>query len=92
MVIKDAFRILDPVVEPASTSVKLAPRLKTLDGAVVGLYSNEKTNATKILGMVGQILSERFHIKDFVRSEFNMGGRVGEELRLCDVAVLAIGD
>lgn len=92
MVIKEALRILDPVVEPWARPVSLAPRVKTLDGKTVGLYTNAKTNATEILEMVSAMLREQFQIKAFVRAKFPISGRVSEDHRMADVAVLAIGD
>jgi hypothetical protein len=83
--------ILDPVVHAEVERVTSAPRLPTLDGKVVGLYSNNKTNATEILDMVGDILDQSYDIKSFVRQSFSIGGDDVPE-QPCDVAVLAIGD
>lgn len=97
MVIADKYRILDPVVEPAAKSVQLSPRLATLDGKVVGLYSNGKLNARNFLNLASQLLEERYHIKEFVPEELGTvflakGSQVREDLRRVDVAILAIGD
>jgi hypothetical protein len=83
--------ILDPVVHAQVEAVMLAPRLPSLDGKVVGLYTNNKTNATNLLDLVGDILDQSYDIKSLVRQTFSIGGDDVQELP-CDVAVLAIGD
>ena len=92
MVIGTSFRIMDPVVDPTPTPVRLASRLATLDGKRVGLYTNAKTNATEILEMVSGMLQQRYKVKEFVRLRFPIGGQISEDHRHADVAVLAIGD
>jgi hypothetical protein len=84
--------ILDPVVHAEVEAVTPAPRLATLDGKVVGLFTNNKTNATNILDMVGELLGELYDIKSFVRQSFSIGGNDIHEAMPCDVALLAIGD
>jgi hypothetical protein len=83
--------ILDPVVHAQVEAVTLAPRLSTFDGKVVGLYTNNKTNATDLLDLVADALDRSYDIKSFVRQGFSIGGDDVRELP-CDVAVLAIGD
>ena len=46
------FRILDPTVMPLPDSTLLAPRPEELNGRVVGLLSNSKRNADKLLDAV----------------------------------------
>ena len=97
MVTKQGISILDPVVEPAAKAVQLSPRLTSLDGKVVGLYSNGKLNAQNFLNMVGQLLKEQYQVKEFVPEELGTvflakGSQVREDLRKVDMAVLAIGD
>jgi len=84
--------ILDPVVHAEVKAMTPAPRLSTLDGKVVGLFTNNKTNATKILEMVGDVLGQWYDIKSFVRESFSIGGNDIREGMPCDVALLAIGD
>jgi hypothetical protein len=84
--------ILDPVVHAEVKPVTPAPRLATLDGKVVGLFTNNKTNATNILDMVGEILGQCYDIKSFLRESFSIGGNDIREGIPCDVALLAIGD
>ena len=63
MTIGSRYKILDPVCDPEPEGATLAPRLDTLEGKVVGLYSN-RVHATKLLDLVSVILSERFNLQD----------------------------
>ena len=88
--------ILDPVSEIVEDAATLSPRLDSLNGKVIGLYSNEKLNATKLLDMIGDILSVRYDLKSIVRGKYN-GGRVMRpeewvDVYKCDAIVLTHGD
>ena len=48
---------------------KLAPRPATLDGKVLGLLPNWRPSAVHILGAVGNLLRERFNLKDVVMEQ-----------------------
>jgi hypothetical protein len=48
---------------------KFAPRSPTLDGKVVGLLPNWRPSAVHILGAVGNLLRERFNLKDVVMEQ-----------------------
>ena len=89
--------MLDPVVvseaEPRPTAIRLA----TLDGKTVGLYSNTKLNATKVLEMAAELIGERFEPAKFVLVEDNvdLGHDMSDEKHWKDpvnVALVAIGD
>jgi hypothetical protein len=84
--------MLDPVVHAEAEAVTPAPRLATLDGKVVGLFTNNKTNATNILDMVGDVLGQWYDIQSFVRESFSIGGNDIREGMPCDVGLFAIGD
>ena len=88
--------MLDPIVEALVEGGRLAPRLDTLNGKVIGLYSNNKSNATRLLDMVGGVLSERFNLKGIVRGNYN-GSRVmrreeWKDIDGCDAIILTHGD
>jgi hypothetical protein len=56
--------ILDPTASSQQKSCELAPRrLRTLDGARLGLPDNSKLNAAHLLAAVGELLKERYSIK-----------------------------
>jgi hypothetical protein len=78
---------------------QLAPRrLKSLDGARLGLLGNSKLNADAVLLAVGDLLKERYAIESvFVRSKPTFSRPASEELvdemvRNSDVIVTGVGD
>ena len=96
MTIGSKYKVLDPVSQPVLEGATQAPRLDTLNGKVVGLYSNNKPNATKLLDMVSAILNERFDIKGTVWSSDN-GSKVmrpdeWKDVERCDAIILTNGD
>jgi hypothetical protein len=62
-------RLVDPTLTgPASTRRRLqAPRLRTLDGAVIGLLANGKTNAMPLLDAVLERLEATHDIERVIR-------------------------
>jgi hypothetical protein len=89
--------MLDPIVASPRTEQPAAARLTTLDGKVIGLYSNTKLNATKVLQMAADIIRERFEPARFVLVEGNvdLGHAMTDEEHWrepVDVALVAIGD
>ncbi len=96
MVIASKLTVLDPVEEPIVEPSVLAPRLDTLHGKVVGLYSNDKLNATKLLDMCEDLLHERFDLKGVVRGKYSSGRIMRrtewEDVERCDAIILTHGD
>jgi hypothetical protein len=93
----DRIRMLDPIVASPDIEGVAAGRLSTLDGTVVGLYSNTKLNASKVLGMAAEIIQERFAPARFVLVEDNIdfGHHMNDAEHWhepVDVALVAIGD
>ena len=96
MSIGTSLTILDSIAEAVLDSAALSPRLDTLNGKVVGLYSNEKPKATELLELIGGILSERFQLRGIVRGTYD-GLRVMRpdewvDVHKCDAIVLTHGD
>ena len=89
-------RVLDPTVSPAVERSGLAPRLDSLDGKVIGLYSNQKPNATRLLDLVGEQLGARYPLKGVVRGVYSASHGMRREewvdIERCDAIVLANGD
>lgn len=91
-------RILDPTVEPEPTETSSAKRLHDLDGKVLGLLSNGKVNADRLLDLVRDGLLSRYRLRDvIVRTKPNASRVASAELvdelvRSCDLVVTAIGD
>lgn len=59
-----AVRLLDPTLSASGRTVPLAPRLLTLDGAVLGLVNNGKTHGREILERVAENLGRRYRLAD----------------------------
>lgn len=94
---RDTIRMLDPVVASPSVAAAAPDRLPTLDGKVIGLYSNTKLNANKVLGMAAEIIQRRFRPARFVLVEDNV--ELGHDMtddkywrQPVDAALIAIGD
>ena len=91
-------QILDPTVQPIPASAVISHRPETLDGTVVGLLSNSKRNADVLLGMVHEILADRFEFKDVIARDKGNASRpcptdLLEELaERCDLVITASGD
>ena len=52
--------VLNPAGEPVKMDTILAPRPQTLEGKKIGLVSNGKPNAEKLLNEIGDFLKERY--------------------------------
>ena len=89
---------LDPRDEGSPGPAIVAPRPASLDGKVVGLFSNNKPHSEELLRMIADVIAERYQIKGIV--EHNKGGHqwpaqpadlqalAGE----CDVAIHATAE
>jgi hypothetical protein len=88
--------VLNPVQAAVVERTPVSRRLDTLDGKVLGLYSNEKLNATALLDLVGERLGAQFALAGVVRGTYPVSRAMapGEwrDVESCDVIVLAIGD
>ena len=62
-----AIEVLDPTNEDAPQAVALAPRLRTLEGATVGLLSNGKAGTARLFDHMEQRLRERYGVADVLR-------------------------
>ena len=60
-------RLVSPRLDDSRPSGQAAPRLKTLDGAVLGLLANGKPNGDHLLDEIAAVLSERYAIAGVVR-------------------------
>jgi len=88
--------VCNPVQEAVVDAVASAPRLESLDGRVLGLYSNEKLNATALLERIGARLADQFELAGVVHGTYPVSRAMqpGEwrDTEQCDAIVLAIGD
>jgi hypothetical protein len=89
--------VLDPTQEGTRPVARMAPALRSLAGATVGLLDNGKANVTPFLDHVEAILRRDHGVKDVVRRrKSNMSAPVPPEtladLVACDAVLSAVGD
>jgi hypothetical protein len=89
--------VLDPTPGTATRAARMAPGLKSLDGARVGLLDNGKMNVERFLDHVEALLRVRHGVMDVVRRRKpNMSAPAPAEilgaLAACDAVVSAVGD
>jgi hypothetical protein len=91
-------RALEPTVEPDPIVTRLAPRLDSLDGKVVGLLANGKRNGDQLLDQVAAALAEQYRLKDVRRwAKPNVTRPApapifAEMVEQVDLVITAIGD
>lgn len=91
--------LLYPGPKRKQQQAQLAPRrFVSLDGARLGLLGNTKLNADEILLAIGDLLRERYDLKDIVHHKkptFSLPAPdsiVDEMARSCDVVIAGVGD
>lgn len=98
MTIPQAIVTLDPRDEGSHGPAVLAPRPASLDGKVLGLFSNNKPHSEGLLRMIADVIAERYQIKGII--EHNKGGHqwpaqpadLQAQSRECDVAIHATAE
>ena len=88
-------KVLVPVQESEVDEAALAPRLDGLDGKVLGLYSNTKLNADRLLELIAQELEPLgdFTIRHGVyHADKEMTEEEWGDVAKCDLVILANGD
>lgn len=91
--------VLDPTqtsdADKAGAGLPLAPRLDTLEGKAIGLWSNKKLNADRLLDFIRQELAEDYSFS-IVHGVYDPGRLMEEhewgDLEQCDAVILANGD
>ena len=58
--------LVDPCGEKATTAVGYVPRLRSLEGQVIGLLSNGKPNAPELLRAIGNRLVADYGARDLI--------------------------
>ncbi len=90
--------VLDPTAESIPESAVIALRPKSLNGTVVGLLANGKRNSDELLGMVHEVLADRFEFKGVIARNKGNASRpcpreiLDEMSDQCDVVITASGD
>jgi len=90
------YELLDPVIEATVPDARLAPRLDTLRGKWIGLWSNRKINAAELLEEAETVLRCRYDIAGTHRGTYNAGRVMRPEewgdIDGCDAVILTHGD
>ena len=98
MTIKTRLEVLDPTVEPVPAHTIIARRPETLDGTVLGLLANGKSNSVELLSLVHEVLADRYDFKGVVERNKGNASRpcpseiIEEMTEQCDVVISASGD
>jgi hypothetical protein len=92
-------------LDETTEGTPLAPRPETLNDRVVGLLPNWRPSAVKLLEAVGQLLSERYLLRDVVMEQpahelpqrtggliDALGGSLDDLASRVDVVITATGD
>ena len=93
-----ALELFDPTGEPAPTGYAAAPRLTTLDGLKIGLFSNGKVNADKLLRYTGEVFEREAGCTITIDSGKRNASRIAEPQVLerlandVDFLITAVGD
>jgi hypothetical protein len=90
-------RVLDPRATAEGEAVRLAPPLRELSGAVVGLLDNAKIGTARFYDHVAEILTSRLGVREVIRRRKPDSSRPAPaallgELSAADAIVSGVGD
>ena len=60
-------RVLDPRLSAEGEALRMAPALKSLEGAVIGMIDNAKINTSRLLDHIADILMKQYGVREFLR-------------------------
>ena len=91
--------LVNPTGSSAEAQAALAPRrFRDLKGKTIGLLDSTKHNSDRVLDAIGELLQERYAVKEIVRKRKPTFARpvpadMAKELASrCDVVITGIGD
>jgi hypothetical protein len=90
--------LLNPEGSSQEGHAPLAPRPGNLNGKTIGLLSNSKLNADAVLYAIGELLAQRFEVKQLVhhaKPNFSLPAPepiVEDMVEKCDVVLAGVGD
>jgi hypothetical protein len=90
--------VLDPRDTSTQQGLGLAPRPVSLDGKVIGLLSNNKFKSDILLRMIGDLVKERYSIRQTVEARksdnrYTAPPEMIDDLASrCDAVIIAVGD
>lgn len=90
-------RVLDPRLDAEGETLRMAPPLASLDGAVIGLLDNAKIGTERFFDFVAEILRSQYGVRDLIRRRKPDASRpVSKEMLAemsgADALISAIGD
>lgn len=60
-------RVLDPRLSAQGEALRLAPALRSLDGAVIGMIDNAKIGTSRLFDHIADILKRQHGAREFMR-------------------------
>ena len=93
-----ALELFDPTGEPTPTGYAAAPRLTSLDGLSIGLFSNGKVNADRLLRYTAEVFEREAGCKIVIDSGKRNASRIADPQLLeriandVDFLITAVGD
>jgi hypothetical protein len=90
-------KVLDPRLSAEGEALRLAPPLRSLNGAVIGLLDNAKIGTERFYDFVAEILKSEYGVREFIRRRKADATRpVSKEMLAemsgADAVISAIGD
>ena len=90
-------RVLDPRLDAEGEGMTMAPPLRALEGATIGLLDNAKIGTARFYDHVESILRSQFGVREFVRRRKPDSSRpappeILSELSGADAILSAVGD
>lgn len=92
-----SLRVLDPTQAASTDALVMAPPLRTLDGAVIGMIDNAKIGTARLFDFIEEILRDEHRVREFIRrrkpdASRPVPPRMLAELRGADAILSATGD
>jgi hypothetical protein len=92
-----SLRVLDPRLDAEGEAMTMAPPVRTLEGAIVGLLDNAKIGTERFYDHVESILRSRHGVREFIRRRKPDSSRPAPpatlaELSAADAILSAVGD
>ena len=90
--------VYNPTSGPAANNMQLSPRVKNLQGGVLGVIDNGKTNSDTVLNRIVSDLSVRYHFKDVITvKKQSVSHAIKDDAaemlaQKCDFVLAGIGD
>lgn len=92
------FELLDPTGDPTPTGFGAAPRLVSVNGLRIGLFSNGKVNADRLLRYTAEVFERQADCRIVIDSGKRNASRIAEPQVLeriandVDFLITAVGD